>query len=379
MGPAFGGLIALTVAIGIGRFVYTPLLPLMVNDLRMTTGAAGLLASANFAGYLAGALLAATPVVSGPRRRWLLGGLIVSALTTGAMALVSSPAAFLLLRFAGGVASAFGLVFASALVLDRLAEGGRAELSAVHFAGVGVGVVVSALLSSGLAAVGGGWRSVWLASGAIALLGVAFVARLIPDRVVGPPAAAASATRPDRRILAFATAYGLFGFGYIITATFLVAIVREGVHGRAFEPVVWLVFGLSAVPSVAVWTLIARRIGIARAFTAACVAEAVGVGASVVQTPVAILLAAALVGGTFMGLTALGLIGARSLAHGDPRSLFAVMTAAFGLGQIVGPAFAGVVHDATGSFVLPTLIAVAALVVSGLLTASVETPPAGTS
>jgi predicted MFS family arabinose efflux permease len=379
VGPAVGGLIALAVAIGIGRFVYTPLLPLMVDDLRMSTGAAGLLASANFAGYLAGALLAATPAVSGSRRRWLLGGLAVSALTTGAMALGSSPPVFLFLRFAGGVASAFGLVFASALVLDRLAEAGRPQLSAVHFAGVGVGVVASAVLSSGLAAVGGGWRSVWLTSGAIALLGVALVARLIPDRAARRPAPTAPVTRMDRRFVALAGAYGLFGFGYIITATFLVAIVREGVHGRAFEPVVWLVFGLSAAPSVAVWTLIARRIGIARAFAAACAAEAIGVGASVAQTPVAILLGAALVGGTFMGLTALGLIGARHLASGDPRSLLAVMTAGFGLGQIVGPAFAGLVHDASGSFVLPSLLAVAALVVSGLLATSVEMEAAGTS
>jgi predicted MFS family arabinose efflux permease len=93
-----------------------------------------------------------------------------------------------------------------------------------------------------------------------------------------------------------------------------------------------------------------------------------GVAASVMQTTTAVLLSAALVGGTFMGLTALGLIGARRLSHGDPRSTLAIMTAAFGLGQIVGPAFAGLVHDATGSFVVPSLTAVAALLVGALFT-----------
>ena len=83
---AFGGLVALAAAVGIGRFVYTPILPLMVEDLSMAKGAAGLLASANFLGYLAGALLAATPTVSGSRRRWLLLALIVSSLTISAMA-----------------------------------------------------------------------------------------------------------------------------------------------------------------------------------------------------------------------------------------------------------------------------------------------------
>jgi predicted MFS family arabinose efflux permease len=359
--------VALALAIGVGRFVYTPILPLMVEDLGMTQGAAGLLASANFAGYLAGALLAATPAVSGSRRRWLLAGLIVSALTTGAMAFGSAPAAFLILRFLGGVASAFGLVFASALVLDRLAVAGRPGLSAVHFAGVGVGIAVSAVLSSGLAAVGADWRGIWLAGGVISLAGAGVVAALIPDRAGPAPATAARARGTGRRLATFVAAYGLFGFGYIITATFLVAIVRDGDHGRAFEPVVWLVVGLTAAPSVACWTSIARRVGIARAFALACVTEAIGVAASVMQTTVAVLLGAAFLGGTFMGLTALGLIGARRLSEGDPRSTLAVMTAAFGLGQIVGPTFAGLVHDATGSFVAPSLTAVAALLVGALL------------
>jgi len=99
------------------------------------------------------------------------------------------------------------------------------------------------------------------------------------------------------------------------------------------------------------------------------VAEAIGVAASVMHTTAAVLLGAALLGGTFMGLTALGLIGARRLSAGDPRSTLALMTAAFGLGQIVGPALAGLVHDATGSFVLPSMAAAAGLCLAALLTA----------
>lgn len=362
---AVGGLVALAAALGIGRFVYTPILPLMVDDLAMTKGQAGLLASANFAGYLAGALVAATPALRGSRRRWLLTALTVSALTTAGMAFVSSTAAFLILRFAGGVASAFVLVFASALVLDRLSAAGRPGLSAVHFAGVGSGIALSAVLVSALVASGGGWRTLWLASGLAAMLAVVAVAWLIVDRVEPVPAMASSrAGRINPRLAAFVGAYGLFGFGYVITATFLVAIVRQSDQARAFEPVVWLVVGLTAAPSVALWTRAGEKIGIARAFALACGMEAVGVAASVLWiTPPGVLLAAALLGGTFMGLTALGLIGARRLSQGDPRPTLAVMTAAFGLGQIVGPVFAGVVYDATGTFVVPSLIAVGALAV----------------
>src|SRR5262244_653058 len=117
---ALGGLSAMAAAVGIGRFVYTPILPLMVEDLGMTKSAAGLLASANFAGYLAGALAAALPGVPGSRRRWLIVALTVSGASTAAMAVPSASAAFLLLRFVGGAASAVALVFSSALVLEQL-------------------------------------------------------------------------------------------------------------------------------------------------------------------------------------------------------------------------------------------------------------------
>jgi predicted MFS family arabinose efflux permease len=370
LGLALGGLVALAAGMGIGRFVYTPILPLMAEDLGMSKSLAGLLASANFLGYLGGALLAATPLVAGSRRRWFMSALAVSGLTTAAMGVAPCSAAFLVLRFAGGVASAFVLVFASALVLDRLAAAGRSDLAAVHFAGVGSGIAVSAVLVSSLVASGTGWRGLWLASGIAALAGLGIVARLVPDRRE-PVAAAPPAGGGDRGLPALVVAYGLFGFGYIITATFLVAIVRAAPDMRAVEPWVWLVVGLTAAPSVALWTRIAARIGIARAFALACVLQAAGVAASVLWLATAgVLLAAALLGGTFMGLTALGLIGARRLARGDPRRTLAVITASFGLGQIVGPTFAGVVHDATGSFVGPSLTAVAALVVAAVLVVS---------
>src|SRR5262249_33593589 len=121
-------------------------------------------------------------------------------------------------------------------------------------------------------------------------------------------------------------------------------------------------------PSVRVWTAVERRIGIARSFALACVLEAVGVAASGVWVrPAGIVLAAALLGGTFMGLTALGLIWGRRLSEGDPRRTLAVMTAAFGFGQIVGPVFAGMVYDATGSFVAPSLAGAGALLGGALL------------
>jgi predicted MFS family arabinose efflux permease len=163
-------------------------------------------------------------------------------------------------------------------------------------------------------------------------------------------------------------AYGLFGFGYVITATFLVAIVRATPAIRHLEPVIWIVVGLAAAPSVWFWSLLGRRIGLAAAFGVPALAEAAGVLASVVwPSAVGICAAAVLVGGTFMGLTALGLMRGRELASGDPRRVMATMTGAFGVGQIVGPALAGVVSDVTGGFGVPSVAAAVALVMAAWL------------
>ena len=354
-------------AIGVGRFVYTPILPFMIGDLGLTTGAAGFIASANYAGYLAGALLATHPRLPGDRHVWLFGALFVSAATTALTGLPSSVWIFSVLRLIGGIASAFALIFVSAIVLDRLAAGRRSTYSAIHFAGVGVGIAVSAVLVSVLGKTGIGWRGQWFASGTIALASLVFLALLIPRAPTAAPARSTvgpTANNLPRLILA----YGLFGFGYVITATFIVTIVRS--EAAPLESSIWLLVGVTAAPSVAIWAWLGRRIGTVRAFAFACGIEAIGVGSSVLWlTPPGIVLAAVLLGGTFMGITALGLVAARERAGGDPRRVLAAMTAAFGAGQIIGPLFAGILRDMLGSFTAPTLVAAAALLLAAAVTA----------
>ena len=360
---ALGGLIALAVAMGIGRFVYTPILPFMAEDLGLTQSQGGAIASANLLGYLVGALGAAITGLPGSRRVWFLATLAISALTTGAMGATSSMTMFLALRVIGGAASAFVMVFGSAIVLDCLAAAGRAGLSAMHFAGVGIGIAVSALVVSGLAAEGYGWRAHWLLSGGISLVALIAVVWLIPGGGSDErPAAAARGGPIDRRLIALTVAYGLFGFGYMITATFISTMVRLSPDIRSLEAIIWLVVGLSSIPSVALWTWVGRRWGNHRSFAAACLVESVGIVLSAFATGTAtIVISAMLFGGTITGIVALGLIHGRSLSTGDPRRTLALMTAVFGLGQVIGPTFAGVVFDSTGSFMAPSLAAAAAL------------------
>jgi predicted MFS family arabinose efflux permease len=366
---AVGGMTALAAGIGIGRFAYTPILPAMLDGLHLSAGAAGFIASANFAGYLAGALLAASPRMPGSRRKWLVAALAVNAAATGMMGLSTSFALFVLLRFIGGLVSAFILVFASALVLDRLARCGRPSLAAVHFAGVGIGIAVSAAALAVVAQLAGDWTAMWLFSGALSLAAVPLFCVAVPAddaQQEAPPAI--KRMHADKHLMVLVAAYGLFGFGYVITATFLVTVVRAAPEIARLEPYVWIIFGLSAAPSVAVWARLGDALGVLKAFAMACFLEAVGVVASVAWVSKAgVVTAAILLGGTFMGLTALGLTAARALPGGDPHRKIALMTAAFGLGQIVGPTFAGFLRDQSGSFVAPSLAAAAALCIAGTL------------
>ncbi|MBY0319531.1 MAG: YbfB/YjiJ family MFS transporter [Reyranella sp.] len=361
---ALGGLLAMAAGIGIGRFVYTPILPPMVEALSLSKVQAGLIASANFVGYLAGALLAAVRL-PGSRRGWLLAGLVLNVVCLAAMGASTSLPLFLLLRLAAGLASALCLIFSSALVLDRLAATGRGGLSALHFSGVGIGIALSAAAVAML----GDWRNMWFASAALAAIAAIAVVMIVPtDAAPSPTAAHAPRTKLSSAFVMLAVAYFLFGIGYIITATFLIDIVRGSPAIRHLEPYAWVLVGIGAAPSVVLWGALGRRIGILPAFAVASLVEAAGVVASVlwVQT-LGVVIAALFLGGTFMGLTALGLMGAREAGEGDPRGRIALMTASFSLGQIIGPVFAGVVYDATGSLVWPSLLAAAGLVLAALL------------
>jgi len=362
---ALAGAIAMACAMGIGRFVYTPILPFMVEALHLSASQAGLIASANFLGYLIGALAASVPLPGAPRL-WLIAALTASAITTTAAGVFAAVPAIAAMRFLGGGASAFALVFASTLVLQGLARAGRGGLSAVHFGGVGIGIALSSLVI--LLPVG--WDAMWFVSGAATLLGAVLVAAIMPKPEDLPTQTATAQAAVQRRggLARLVVAYALFGFGYVITATFIVAIVRGTPPLKAFEPWAWLVVGLAGAPSVWIWVKIAGRIGMMRGYALACAVEAAGVLLSLWTGVAGILLSAILLGGTFMAITALGLEAARRRAGGNPRRVVGLMTVAFSVGQIIGPTVAGYARDATGSFTTATVAAAVALLIAAVLT-----------
>jgi predicted MFS family arabinose efflux permease len=379
--PVLAGILALAAAMGIGRFAYTPLLPAMQEAAGLDPTQAGLLAAANYAGYLAGALLTAVAVPASARLRVLLVSTIAVATTTALMAITTDLAAWSVIRFVAGLASAGVLVLATGLVLDDLRRQGRASLSGWLFSGVGLGIAVSGVIVR-LTGERLGWRGDWLLLAFLATAAIYPCWRWLPHALAerasaaaSPPAPAPPMRRanavPIAHVLLF-VAYFLEGIGYIVTGTFLVAIVDNTPELRGIGADVWIVVGLAVIPSAVLWAALAGRAGAARALAGAYALQAIGIVLPIAGGAWAAFASAVLFGGTFAGITAVTLTLAGQLAPSRSALLVGMLTAVFGLGQMIGPVLGGVIASRAQSFT-PALAAAAALVLAGgVLMASLQ-------
>ena len=356
----------LAVAMGIGRFAFTPLLPMMQKDAGLTLALGAWLATANYVGYLLGAYSAAHLRVS-PARIVPLSLLATAVLTAG-MACTQAPMIWILLRGLAGVASAWVLIFTSTWALHRLAAAQAPGLRGVVFGGVGFGMILAGILC--MLCLAAGWTSArsWV------VLGVVAVILSLPGFAAGPvDAGKVSATEahplstPRREVLPLVLAYGIFGFGYIIPATFLPAMAKQSIPDPALFGWTWPVFGLAALIS----TLIAGRLMVRYSNRGVWGVSHLIMGAGVVLPLLlggmgGIVLAALCVGGTFMVITSAGIQEARRLAPHDPAPLMAKFTVAFALGQILGPLCVSLLPAGQQSLTLLLSLAAGLLAVSGI-------------
>lgn len=347
------GLLALAIAMGIGRFAFTPMLPLMIRAGSVDVAAGGWLAAANYAGYLLGALTAARLPLS-PQRTGLLS-LALIVLSTAAMGLVDSLAAWLLLRGLAGIASAWALVSTSVWCLAWLARLGRPGGAGIVYAGVGLGIAIAGLHGWRAGAAGIAPERLWLQLGLMALAGALGVAALMP-RGAAPVAAAARGAAPGGASSGDASwglvvCYGVLGFGYILPATFLPVLARAVVDDPSVFGAAWPVFGAAAASSTlfagALMSGLSRRHVLAGShllMALGCLLPALHLSTGTV------LAAALLVGGTFMVATMAGMQEAKATALGDPARALGRMTAAFAIGQMAGPVLSSALSGGAQGF-----------------------------
>lgn len=340
------GLVALAVAMGIGRFAFTPLMPLMIRDATLSPAVGAEWAAANYVGYFLGALTASW--FAGDPRRGLLLSLLGVALTTLAMAAIDAGTVALVglgLRAAAGVFSAWALVCASSWCLAELARRQSGQAGAWIYTGVGLGIALAGLLTW----IGGRQptRGLWLELGVLAGAGALFVWAQSSARATGADTgtarisereAAAMAPLPRNRQVVLVVCYGTFGFGYIIPATFLPSMARALAPDPLVFGLTWPLFGFAAALSVSAVARFLPHGSRQRIWALAQGVMALGTALPLfIQTLPAIALSAILVGGTFMVTTMAGLQLAREARPDNPTPLLARMTAAFAAGQIAGP------------------------------------------
>ncbi len=336
-------------AIGIGRFGYGLVLPLMQADLGLTLAQAGLLGSANTAGYLLGATLSHAVLERVGYRRGVFASLFLQAATVLALWLGLPYWLLLALRLAQGALGALVFVGGAALLL---ASGARATAMGVYFGGMGAGLVLSTLTLP----LADGWRSSWGLLG-LAALGMALIASTAAPRLREPPPRRPGEGGGLGGLAPSLLAYALYGAGYIGYMTFVTSGLRV-----PLAPF-WVVLGVGAALTGLAWGPAIDRLGGAAGLRLVLLV--------LTLSSLAPLLAAApyasalLFGVSFLGvITALTTLFRERLPAGEWARAMGLSTAAFATGQALGPALSGLVGDAFGG------VGAALWAASALLTAS---------
>ena len=328
--------LVLALAMGIGRFVYTPILPMMLEEIPLRPEDGAVAASANYVGYLLGVLTTVAVHPWAVRKPTVVFFAALLAVSLGVTGLSSDLTWIMLMRFLAGVASAF-------LFVGSVEAGWRSSVGHPHraqwiYAGVGFGIVLSVI-----APVAGTWDRAWVLSGFLGLLTVPCAMLLsLPSKAEQAESKrerlAAQAAQPEkkRRTSVFGWllgSYTLEGAAYIVGTTFLVAALQS--VGPVWANSAWVILGLAIMPSMWLWAALTKRSGQpAKILVIALTIQTVGMIALGLPGAFLGVAGALILGGTFMGATAISLkLGLELAGSRGP----AIATAGYGIGQVLGP------------------------------------------
>lgn len=390
---AMAGLVALAVAMGIGRFAFTPLLPMMLGDGVVDLPGASWLASANYLGYMLGALLCTLQPWIWSRVRGLpllafstlvRAGLIATGALTLAMAW-QLPALWPVLRFAAGVVSAVVFVYTSGWCLSQLSRRGVPAMGGIIYAGPGAGIVVSGLLASGMVAWHWTAAAGWVVFGVLAFVLSATVWHILrggnerllvlgadAPKAVSLPEAAPGGGQGSGEMTLLALAYGLAGFGYIITATFLPVIARAALPGSAWLDLFWPIFGVGVMAGALLATRLPHNWDFRVRLGVCYVLQALGIAASLWSPTLAgFVIGSLMLGMPFTAITFFAMQEVRRLRPATAASYIGLLTSTYGVGQILGPPLVALLlrrsASAGAGFTLSLEIAASALLVGAAL------------
>ncbi len=339
---ALSALLSLVVAMGIGRFAFTPQVPLMIAEHQLTLTSASLVAALNYLGYLCGSFdaMRARQRVELRLRCGVWGAVALTLLS----AVLHGPWLHGAARFFIGWASGWAMVLVAAWSSEQLQRHGKPGLSALVFAGPGVGIALSGLLAVLLNGYQVSAAAAWLAYGAAALLLVAAIAVNLPRQgELHRPETAPAPLVLNGNLKRLVWSYSLAGFGYILPATFLSQLAASRFPHSPFAQYIWPIFGGAAVAGIALGIL-TRRLGASHCRLAIALwLQALGVFLGGLLPGIGgLALGALLTGGGFLCVVQLTLQYGRELAPQHVRYLAGLLTTGYAVGQLAGPLLSSV-------------------------------------
>ncbi|WP_213995346.1 YbfB/YjiJ family MFS transporter [Arsukibacterium sp.] len=367
------GFFSQLLCLGVARFAYTPLLPLMQQQTILTDSSGGMLAAVNYLGYMTGALLAANLTNLRLKDSLYRLGLALAVVSTLGMALTQNVYLWSFWRFVAGLSSAGSMLIASGLIMHwLLSHKQRAELG-IHFAGLGLGVALAAVLVELMLRLQLDWRAQWQYFTLLAVLLAIPAWRWLPRPASVTVAAYSRSadTPPTNRFYRLMLAsYFCAGYGYVISATFIVTIVERMPGLTGSGNLSFIVLGLAAAPAVLLWDFIARKTGYLKAIMLALLAQMLAILLPLwFSSLTVVLLSAALFGATFIGVVSLVLTMAGRLYPSKPAKLMGKMTLAYGSAQVIAPALTGYLAEVSGYYTLGLYLAAGFVGLGALLIA----------
>nr|WP_281494790.1 YbfB/YjiJ family MFS transporter [Marinobacter sp. S6332] len=339
--------------VGIARFSYTPMIPEMVEALGLSQSVVGMLATVNYAGYLTGALLITRISDLDLKVKLYQLGLVVAVVSTVLMGYTTDVWLWFLLRFVSGLSTSAGMLLGAGLLMSWLIRNNEKSELGVFFSGIGLGIVLTAVLAE-LIKDPFTWDQQWVIYGLVGLVLIVPVWRWTPDyRACALPRTGGVVAGEDRSrfIVILQLAYFCAGVGYVVTATFLVAIAESipELSGRGW--LIWLIAGLAATPACWLWDVFSRRWGQWTALYIAYTLNAVSILMLIMDTSMAsVMLSAVIYGASFIGIVSMMLAMVGRVFPENPSRPMSRLTFSYGIAQMLAPAIVGYLADVEGNY-----------------------------
>ncbi|WP_180526066.1 YbfB/YjiJ family MFS transporter [Staphylococcus haemolyticus] len=361
-------MLALMIAMSISRFAYTPILPFMQQDTSMNNQNAGLLATFNYLGYLMGAIIPMFITIKSKVFDLKLY-VMINVISVILMGFSEHFLIWSVLRIIAGITSGTIFVVASNVALEALRMANKQSISGILYSAVGIGIFSSSIFIF-LYTQAQTWKATWIILGVVALMAGIIILTSMKDNPSISKHSASSNRNQGKAlnrafIIPFSIAYFFEGAGYIVTGTFLVALIKTIPAYADYAALSWMFVGLGAMPATLIWSLFAEKFGYKKAIYSALILQIISVGLPIFSHHMlGLIVASMLFGATFLGLTTLFMSKSQELMYhtNQKLNLVSLLTVIYSVGQMIAPMIAGVLIGDSNNYQLALTFAMILLI-----------------